>query len=335
MLEQLLIQNFQAHGKLRIDFDPGITCIVGPSDVGKSAIVRALRWVCMNQPGGDAFVRYGTKGATVKLTVDRHTITRRRSSGGDVNEYRLDDQEFKAFGRGVPEPIEQFLNLTPVCWQGQHDAPYWFADTAGEVSRQLNAIVDLSIIDDTLAGVAKAVYRARTRLEMAEEELTAAKATYDDLAWVPKFEAAIVVVENAEAAYTKLAATANGVTRGVQAARLHQAAYERATDAARCGQAVIDAGSEVLHLQRQVEGLNQLVVRIRVLTERLDISVPTTQPMEDALTTYQTSAKRGAALQVLLDSIQVKGAELCQAEEELRIAEKAVPKRCPLCGQSL
>ena len=74
MLEKLRIINFQKHEDLTVSFDDRITTIVGPSDVGKSAVLRALRWVLTNQPDGSGFIREGEKNASVVLRVDGRTI---------------------------------------------------------------------------------------------------------------------------------------------------------------------------------------------------------------------------------------------------------------------
>lgn len=335
MIERLLIQNFQTHDKLRVNFGPGITCIVGPSDIGKSAILRALRWVCTNQPGGDAFVRHGAKGTTVRLVVDNHTITRNRSSGGDVNEYRLGERVFHAFGRGVPEPIERLLNLGQVCWQGQHDAPYWFGDTAGEVSRQLNTIVNLGIIDDTLANVARALHRARTKLELSEEELTQAKRKHDETAWVPEFDVALEEVEEAEAKARDATNRSTTLAEALQAARMYQATHNWATGATEAGQTMVSAAKKAMRIVEQGVLVNRLVRQARQLSERLAVPVPSIESMEDAFDNYQQSISEREALRTLIDDIRTRKDALCLANTELEKAERALPKRCPACGQSL
>lgn len=336
MFEKLLVQNFQTHSKLRVDFDPRITCIVGPSDTGKSAIIRALCWACTNQPSGDEFIRWGTSGTTVKLSVDGHTVTRRRSPGGDTNEYHLDKQAFSAFGRGgVPEPIEKLLNLGSVCWQGQHDAPYWFSDTAGEVSRQLNAIVDLGIIDETLAQVGRAFHRARTKLETAEESLTEAKAAHDALAWVPNFEAAVALVEAAEARHTTAATQSNAMATLVRDAQRHQAAYESATALDCVADTAMVAGRRARTARVAANTLHQLLEEASRHKKAARSWVPSTARMESALTQHKAAKQTATAITTLIRDIRAKEKELCQLTEAHETAEKAMPKRCPTCKRSL
>ena len=335
MFELLQIQNFQAHDKLRIEFDKAITCIVGPSDVGKSAIIRALRWICINNPGGDAFVRHGTKGSTVKLVVDGHTITRRRSPGGVINTYHLDDAEYKAFGRGVPEPIEHLLNLGPVCWQGQHDAPYWFSDSAGEVSRQLNAIVDLGIIDETLSNVVRTLHRGRTKLEMAEEELTEANKQHNSLAWVPGFSDAVAGLEAKETEYTEAARAATVSASLLKATQAHQATHERVAGAALAGLNLVKCGEEAIEAQNRADMLHKLVSAAKEHAVLGAVSVPDIAPMEEAMFCFKKIVIQSNTINMLIRDTRTKETKLCRLEKELEAAEKAIPDQCPVCGQSV
>lgn len=333
MFERLLIQNFQTHAKLRIDFDPGITTIVGPSDVGKSAIVRALRWVCTNNPGGEAFIRHGAAGATVRLVVDGHTITRRRGAGG-VNEYRLDDVVYSAFGRGVPEAIEALVNMGDTGWQLQHDAPYWFTETAGEVSRQLNSIVDLSVIDNALASVGKALHRARTKLEVAEENLTTYKKEFDSLAWVPKFEADLCTVGALLNDFDYKQAVAGNAARRVADATKYRRAKENAADVAQAGQDVVDLGTRAYERRFSANILKGYVREAREAKAKTDTKIPCLAGVTRAFTRCVTAAGGYENILRLTEDVKMKKALLCKAEKELKAAEAAMPDKCPLCGQS-
>lgn len=182
MLEGLDIYNFQNHTVRKLRFSPECTTIIGPSDAGKSGSLRALRWLATNSPGGDSFIRYGTTEVRVIAYVDGRTITRVR--GKSINEYMLDDEKFVAFGTDVPEPIKQVLQVGDQNFQDQLDPVFWLQLTAGEVSRQLNNIVDLSIIDKAMGNIAGRVKDASTRVKVLREQGAEAKQARDALAWV-------------------------------------------------------------------------------------------------------------------------------------------------------
>lgn len=335
MFERLLIQNFQAHSKLRVTFSKTVTCIVGPSDVGKSAIIRALRWVCHNMPTGDAFIQHGTKGASVQLIVDGRKLARRRSANGTTNTYSLDNQTFKAFGRDVPEPVAQLVNMSDLCWQDQHAGPYWFSETAGEISRQLNAIVNLDIIDRTIANTTKAVHRARTRLEVAGEELTTAKKEYDALAYVEGMDEALKVVE-ATYEQWQTAAIATAVLRAAVAEGIKcRDRTTNATAAATAADSVVTAGRRAVRVQKQHHILKGLVTTTTTLSEKVGGGVPDCTALVAAHAAYAKSVKASMTMFNLLDNIQKKERCVQQCNEKLAEAEKRVPNTCPTCGRYL
>lgn len=174
MLTTLKLYNFQAHTRRLLRFDPRITTIRGRTDVGKSAILRALRWLALNDTGGEEFVAWGAEEAVAIVELEdgaggQAKIVRRK---GRENVYKLDGQVFKAFGAGkVPDPVAAVLALSEINFQRQHDKPFWLDDPAGEVSRQLNKVIDLSVIDTAMSNAAKMVRTARERVTVSESRL--------------------------------------------------------------------------------------------------------------------------------------------------------------------
>lgn len=179
-IKTLHVKNFQRHKTLTVSFSPTITSIQGATDAGKSAILRALRWICLNDFGGADFVREGTSEAVVILNFrhQKENFELIRTKGTRVNTYDLNGSEFKSFAKNVPDEVAQVLRLSEINFQGQHDSPFWFQETAGEVSRRLNAVVDLSVIDAVLSTAAATTRDAESTLRVCEQrvaELTEAQ----------------------------------------------------------------------------------------------------------------------------------------------------------------
>ena len=202
MLKRLRIKNFQKHTNYKLKFDPHVTTIVGPSDIGKSAILRAIMWAVLNKPRGASFLHTGADEVSVTLKLEDHKITRSR---GKTNTYHLDGHKFAAFGNGVPTEISTILNLSEaINFQGQHDSSFWFSQSPGEVSRQLNQIVDLSVIDTTLTNIAGEIRKSRMEHGIVEGRLEAARLDREKLRSAKKADRALKKVEEADARCTKL-----------------------------------------------------------------------------------------------------------------------------------
>lgn len=300
MLEKLTIRNFQKHKKLEIDFEPTITTIVGRTDSGKSSILRSLRWICTNKPGGDSFTRRTDKDtiqtASATLVVDGHIIKRRRGKG--INTYYCGEQEYKSFGSEVPEPIANILNIGDINFQGQHDPPFWFFKSPGEVSRELNSIVNLGLIDSTMAAIAAEVRKAKSEVSVYEDRLEAAQQKKDKLSWVVQAEEEFCAVETL---YTELEET-----------RL-------------ASRKLSDLLNRVGKLESDVEVLPDAISAMGIVLSAA----------ENAL----EIRKQRKALESLLQRITDTEEEICQTQESVTREENDLRTqtkgKCPICGGDL
>ena len=193
MIKRLRIKNFQKHKRIDVEFDPHVTSIVGPSDCGKSALIRALRWVVFNKPSGTEFIRSGEEKCSVRVEIEGHTITRIR---GKENTYQLDGETFRAFGNDVPGEIQDAMSLGDLNFQEQHDSPFWLSESAGQVSRNLNQIVNLGIIDSSLSEAAKIIRKAKWNSETTKERFNHHKNQKQSLKWTLEAADELDVIES-------------------------------------------------------------------------------------------------------------------------------------------
>ena len=303
MLEELLIQNFQAHVKTRIIFDPEITCIIGPSDSGKSAIIRALKWVCCNVPGGSSFVRHGTKGTTVKLLVDGKTIIRKRSSNDTTNEYLLGKESYKAFGRSIPEPVLNALNIDSISWQGQHDSPYWFSSTAGEVSRQLNTIVDLSIIDGTLSAITRAVNKSATRLEVTKDAEEKAKNNFAALQWVPEYSKEVELLRTIGKEAIDKRKSLSGITELYIEAKKHRTTIQQCSIITSSGSALIQKWENATKIQKSHQVINDLITIAKRSEKAASVEIPETTRITEAIKKHKSASDSSIIINQLVKEV--------------------------------
>ncbi len=198
MLEMLEISNFQSHETTKLELDPGVNVILGPSDNGKSAVLRALFWLIQNKPDGLGFVSHwnltekGTlkKATAVALTYDDgKKVIRRRTK--DLNQYEVEGKTLDAVGRDVPPDVEHALDITEINIQRQLDPHFLLSDSAGEVARIFNRTIRLDDIDKLLALVEQKKRATKNAGETAALELTRVLEEIAKLNWIDDTEVLI------------------------------------------------------------------------------------------------------------------------------------------------
>lgn len=337
MLEKLLIQNFQAHERIKIEFDPKVTTIVGDNDVGKSSIIRALKWVCLNKSPKGQYIRHGKRGTSVKLYVDGHKVGRSKSSS--LNAYSLDDAEFKSFGTKVPDPILNLLNVDEVSFQGQHDGPFWFTLTAGEVSRRLNAIVDLSVIDESLSAIANRCRRKQHAVEIAQERLEKSKGKKESLKWAIDADRQYRSVEEAERKADNLAVCCDALSAEMESAQQRIEAVREAERACESGQKVIDAGRAYGALRKQYERLSSIIESAQHHEFLKNREIPDFDGISEAWANYHACARRMEKLDKTMEVLSCSRNRIEAIDESLKEAELElkgfIGNKCPTCGQEV
>ena len=194
MLQKIEIRNFQSHKATNMALGDRVNTIQGNSDCGKSAVMRALNWLIFN-PAGDYFVSDWAKSPTGKVIkepcevtvhVDGHVITRRRDK--DFNGYILDGQTFEATRNSVPQQVAAILGLGEVNIQRQLDPPFLLSMSAGDVSRYINSLVNLTRID-TWTAAANGRYKSLLKdVDRHGKEAEARQAEVDSYSWLPDLD---------------------------------------------------------------------------------------------------------------------------------------------------
>jgi len=195
MIQRINITNFQSHRDTTLDLSPGVNVIVGPTDCGKTAIIRALRWLKDNRPTGEAF--RSTWGGETKVDVVAENQHWFRSKDKD-NHYHYNGTTFAAFGTEVPHEIRKSLNLDDINLQMQMDSPFLISSSPGEVAAFFNQIAHLEKIDiglKSLNSTIKKLGYAQESYETQAEQVLKDLSRFEHL---DKAEADLEVLEQME-----------------------------------------------------------------------------------------------------------------------------------------
>lgn len=209
MIKSIHIENFQSHADTQINFSPGVNIIVGSSDSGKSAVIRALKWLTWNRPSGDAIrSNWGGKTEVELFTDDAHIV---RSK--DKEElYVLGDQHFRAFRTEVPEEIANALNMSEINLQQQLDSPFLLSLTPGQVAEHFNRIAKLEQIDRATSAINKAVRELESERKYKTTDLETKEEELKRFEYLDKMEAEVEVLEGMEIQLRNLRSSLSNIT---------------------------------------------------------------------------------------------------------------------------
>ena len=337
LFQTLTLENFQPHKKLVINLDPHATTIIGPGDRGKSAIFRALRWLVFNRPSGDAFIHHGEKYVRVTLTSDKGEVVREKGKGRNL--YILNGKELEAIGSDVPAAVQSFLRLAPINFQRQHDAPFWFTLTAGEISRQLNEIVNLEVMDTTLANLASMQREAATSVAMIEERLAQAKKDREHHKPALRIDEELQVVESLEQHRREVAEKLPRLQGLLRDGRDYVERQDKAAQARRTGHSALEKGQIWQATSVSRERLQNLLVAARTARETLNRGVPDLRPLEKLYVVWSTLTIKKQALEEIVEQLTRLETDSCQARRDRDAAtetlKKTMGKICPLCNQPI
>lgn len=185
-ITSIKIQGFQSHADTHISLSPGLNAITGPSDSGKSAILRALAWWAWNiTPGGD-WVRKGASLTSVEVTLSDGTIiTRERRGKRNVYIVHLPDQqplELYDFGKDVPLEVLRAHGMTPVGfdpdkptvlnWANQLESPFFLTEGAPMRARILGRLAGVHVIDKALRDTNRDLLAISSETKRQEDEVS-------------------------------------------------------------------------------------------------------------------------------------------------------------------
>lgn len=301
IFRELLIKGFQRHPNLKIQFSPGITTIIGPTDSGKSAILRALRWLGLNRPPKGDYINHESEYTSITANVDGLLVTRVKSRK-TTNIYKVDGRKLSAIGRDVPEEVKDILRLGPLNFQGQHDHSLWFGESAPEVSRQLNQIVDLGVIDETLTKLASTLRKAKIEQDVVTGQYDEACEEKESLKGCREAEGGLVALEH-------------------QDRKIEEAEKEIGT-LARLVQNAVEYRQEAKRLRKRLGGDKLDLGPVEEITQAIDRA-------------QQQITRVGELVEVARDSLRDAErytTEMDQAKKRLTVE---MGKQCVLCGSKL
>jgi len=346
MIKKISIKNIQSHKNSVLEFDEGINAIVGSSNNGKSAILRALYWVVYNRPLGIdnllSFWATDKKGnqiepMSVLVENDRGIITRFRSK--DKNQYIINDEELNVVKTDVPEQVENLLSLSDTNIQKQQDAPFLLSLSSGQIAQYFNKIVRLDIIDRVLSNAEnqrrKTNQEIKTNLELKSEFESKCEKYF----WLDSVEKFILKYEKISKKYDDLKEQVDLLDEQIEL-------YQKYSDIQKKYGFISDANKKALEIKKLNEKTEYMVYKINSISSDLDryenckrkgydFSQPKKIIDEIKKLNNQKVSDEINFIQEKINLFEYAKGFIKSQNEYIVGLKKQLPEICPICGSKM
>jgi len=340
MLKVLRIYNFQSHKHSTLEFHPGVNYIIGASNSGKSAVIRALRWLWLNRPVGTAYISSFSKNkdCLVALETDQFSIIRERTKS--KNAYQINDVLYEAFGSNPPEEVGNILDWDVVNLQTQREQAFLLGESPAKVSAYINQIVGLDLIDRSVAWLSKGlrgiVSEEKTKLETLGN-LKETLASFPDLDTIDKL---VIEAERLNQAIISMEARADKLVETAEQIReeSERIAYLDLQIKNNPAEKLISDHKNLESLYNRVKALEGARAKWLVLHELSTREVPNDVGEDDLINLNDLHMKKRNLLTMRESWITLEDAannwQKLHDKIQARLSQIA-PKECPLCGQEI
>lgn len=344
MFQRIRIKNFQSHKDTTVELTPGTNVIIGASDTGKSALFRAINWVCTNRPLGDAFrSQWGGDTSVTIETDDGHVIE--RIKGANENAYIVDGEPLRAFGAEVPQLVLDILRIDDASIRSQMDPPFLLASTPGEAARLLNSAASIDVIDRSISNLKKeqthidsSLKYNQTQLETLGKELKAYPPLNEIDTRLAKVEED---TQRVSSATTHVEAIKKLSRQGFEV-KAKLSATQNIVEVDGRFRQLEDEFKTVQTKQAQNRSLKTITETASLLTAKLgktegvEEQLDTLRGIEKTEEEFRSRKSKLATLQTLLSRGRNVERTLEATVAELEVCEhtfkELVPETCPLCG---
>ena len=344
MIRSLQIKNIQSHEDTELRFTDGINVIIGSSNQGKSAILRALYWVRTNRPLGiDNLASHWavnekgnlTDAMSVVLVNDKGSVERRRTK--DENQYIVNGEVLNVVKTDIPVQVSSLLNLSETNVQKQLDSPFLLSETSGEVAKYFNQMVKLDIIDRVLVNAETSRRKLKNTIESTNDRLEADEKRLSEYSWIDDVESLIEEYEELLSKYNEVSYKIGLISNELEE-------FNRV----RCDliwlESYLKFGNRVSRIEEIKSDISNLNDKIESISDSIDSF--------DEIETYDFSTQNKwisriniikesfddsklAKLKRTLDDYEYQVSSRDDADAKVIQYKEMLPDICPLCGKPL
>lgn len=158
-IKRIILDNFQSYKHEIIDLKPGLNLILGSSDSGKSAILRAISFVIYNYPRNNTLIHEGTTETQVALEFSDNTkVTRIKGEKNSYIAVTPDNQTIilDKIDKTIPDEIKALLHYPPeddlngfISYADQFAKMFLVDLSPTDLPRSLSSLTGIEILEES------------------------------------------------------------------------------------------------------------------------------------------------------------------------------------------
>ena len=343
MIKSLEIKNIQTHKDSRLEFSPGINALVGTSNNGKSAVLRALLWAITNRPLGTEILlsnwAYDSKGKQceeMSVTVEKDdSVLIRRKTKND-NEYILNGEVMEAIKTDVPEDVRKFFALSETNIQKQQDVPFLLSQSSGKTAEYFNRIVRLDIIDRVLTNAETTRRKLKNQFESSEQEEKKLEKKLEDYAWLDSVEKLIERYKVVNSKCEELTESRDELKISIE--KFEEINKRRFPDFSKQKKIISDIekiDSENKDLVFEIESLNESISEFKVLSKKSGFDFTKEKKLIERIESIEIDRGEIEKLKEQIEQVEYADGFIKSQTEYIKGLKKQLPEICPICGAKM
>lgn len=350
---KLIIENFQSlKDKTELEFNPGITMIIGPTNSGKTAIQRALRGLILNYRGNPSkYISHFKDNLQVDLQLDNsenvyswiktrdgETIYKITEANGEEQEYtKAGNKDIFSFDSGFPFVVrdKQLINT----YTEKEGLPFPFNLSDIELFKMFEELYNVSSSAVIFKFMKKLETQTNSAITQHKTEIATDKdriETVIDLEDKYDIDFLTLIKEEAQETqeqYDKLLPDIQTARKNVKISKAIKEVLENRIDPEELDKLLSKTSKQINKIKDLsvdiISANNCLEIeKINVYSEEFDFSV--IEPYKALSSEYDNALKLENSLKDIVNEEEQLNEELKKVKNQL-----AEIKVCPLCGQSL
>ena len=343
MIKSLEIKNVQSHKDSKLIFSPGINALVGTSNNGKSAVLRALMWAITNRPLGTeillsnwAYDSKGKQNEEMSVTVEKENSTLIRRKTKTNNEYVINGEVLEAIKTDVPESVRKFFALSETNIQKQQDAPFLLSQSSGKIAEYFNRIVRLDIIDRILTNAESTRRKMKNQFETAEENEKNLQKKLEQYDWLDSVEALLekykVVNEKCETLLDEKDDLESSVEKFEE---INKRKFPDFSKQKKLIQEIEDINSKNKDLVFEIESLDESISEFENLSKKSDFNFSKEKKLIETIESLDFDKSEIEKLKEQIEQVEYADGFVKSQKEYIKGLKKQLPEICPFCGAKM